>query len=295
MGRVLVLGNAGIDLVMPVARLPLPGETLIATGLSRAPGGKGLNQAVVAARAGAETRFMAAVGDDADGRLVADRLAAEPFVARLLIRLPHPTDLSVVMVGADAENSIVSVGPCADALDETSAAGFAASAAPGDVLLMQGNLSLAATVAAAKTGNARGALVMLNAAPSRWPAATVLAHCAVVVVNQLEAAQITAQLGPVRAAEALLAAGPRLAVVTLGPVGCLYVDQTGTHAGPPPQVRAVDTTGAGDAFCGMLAACLAHGRSHASSVDAAQRAAAITVTRAGAYAALPRRDELVLP
>ena len=119
MGKVLVLGNAGVDLVLPLPRLPLPGETLVATSLSRAPGGKGLNQAVVAARAGAETRFMAPIGDDADGRMVADHLAGEPFVARLLIRLPRPTDLSVVMVGADAENSIVSVGECADALDET--------------------------------------------------------------------------------------------------------------------------------------------------------------------------------
>ena len=295
MGRVLVLGNAGVDLVMPVPRLPLPGETRMAAGLSRAPGGKGLNQAVVAARAGAETRFMAPIGDDPDGRLIVEHLAREPFVARLLIRLKHATDLSVVLVSDDAENSIVTVGACADALDATSAQGFAASAAPGDVLLMQGNLSHAATLAAAQTGTRRGATVLLNPAPLRWPTADVLKYCAVVVANQGEAAEITGSVGPARAATALRAAGPRLAVVTLGPVGCLWQDEAGTHASPPPPIQAVDTTGAGDTFCGMLAAGLARGWTYGASIDAAQRAAAITVARRGAYAALPRRDELPQP
>lgn len=292
MGKVLVLGNAGVDLVFPVPRLPQPGETLMASGFARAPGGKGLNQAVVAARAGAETRFMAPIGDDADGRLIADQLASEPFVARLLIRLPRPTDLSVVLVGADAQNSIVSIGPCADALDETSGSAFAASAEPGDVLLMQGNLSLATTLAAAKAGAARGAIVILNPAPLRWSPAPVLIHCTAVIANQFEAAEITGTRSPSRAAATFRASGARLAVVTLGPVGCLYEDDTGTHAVPPLPVHVADTTGAGDAFCGMLAACLARGWPHGSSIDAAQKAAAITVGRPGAYEALPRQDEL---
>ncbi len=292
MGSVLVLGNAGADLVMAVTRLPLPGETRMATDVSRAPGGKGLNQAVVAARSGAETRFMAAIGDDPDGRLIAEKLADEPFVARLLIRLPHPTDFSVVMVSDDAENSIVTAGVCADALDETSAVAFAGSATAGDVLLLQGNLSLSVTLAAAKAGALKRALVVLNPAPLRWPVADVLAHCTAVVANQIEAAEITGLAGPARAAAALRAFGPRLAVVTLGAVGCVYEDESGTHAVPPLPARAVDTTGAGDTFCGMLAVGLARGWSAARCIDAAQRAAAITVSRPGAYAALPRAEEL---
>ena len=113
MSRVLVLGNAGVDLVLPVPRLPRPGETLVAAGLTRAPGGKGLNQAVMAARTGAETLFLAPVGDDPDGHFVACRLRAEPFASLRLVTVPHPTDLSLILVGADAENSIVTAGPCA--------------------------------------------------------------------------------------------------------------------------------------------------------------------------------------
>ena len=157
---------------------------------------------------------------------------------------------------------------------------------------MQGNLSLATTLAAAKAGAAAGALVVLNTAPLRWAAAPVLIYCTAVIANQIEAAEITGARGPARAAAALRAGGARLAVVTLGPVGCLYEDDSGTHAVPPLPVNAVDTSGAGDTFCGMLAACLALGWNNGSSIDAAQRAAAITVSRPGAYAALPRQDEL---
>ena len=292
MSRVLVLGNAGVDLALRVPRLPRPGETLMASGLTRAPGGKGLNQAVVAARAGAETWFLAPIGGDPDGRFVADRLAAEAFASLRLVNMPHATDISVILVGADAENSIVTTGPCANALDETMAAEFASAAGPDDVLLLQGNLSQEATVAAACTGAERGALVLLNAAPLRWRIQPVLAHCAAVIANHVETAEITGLPGPQEAATALRAMGPALAVITLGAAGCLRADATGIHMMAATPVQAVDTTGAGDTFCGVLGACLAQGWAVSDSLDAAQQAAAITVRRPGAYAALPRRDEL---
>ena len=292
MSRVLVLGNAGVDLALQVPRLPRPGETLMAAGLARAVGGKGLNQAVVATRAGAETWLLAPIGGDPDGRLVADQLALEMFASLRLVTVPHATDLSVILVGADAENSIVTAGPCADALDKTVAAEFASRAVPGDVLLLQGNLSHEATLAAARTGTQRGARVLLNTAPLRWPVVPMLAHCAAVVANQGEAAAITGHADPWQAAVALRAMGPVLAVVTLGAAGCLCADATGEHALPAVPVHAVDTAGAGDTLCGVLGACLAQGWSASDGIAAAQRAAAITVSRPGAYAALPRRDEL---
>lgn len=111
MSRVLVLGNRGVDMVLRVPRLLRPGETLVAGDLTRAPGGKGLNQAVAAARAGAETWFLAPIGDDPDGRFVAGHLAAEAFASLRLAAVPHATDISVILVGTDAENSIVTAGP----------------------------------------------------------------------------------------------------------------------------------------------------------------------------------------
>ena len=138
MSRVLVLGNAGVDLSLRLPRLPLAGETLVGSGLARAPGGKGLNQAVVAARTGVGTWFLTPVGDDPDGRFVANRLAAEAFASLRLVRVAYATDVSVLMVGADGENSIVTAGPCAEALDAATAAEFAADAGPRDVLLLRG-------------------------------------------------------------------------------------------------------------------------------------------------------------
>ena len=292
MSRVLVLGNAGTDLSLRLPRLPRPGETLVGSGLARAPGGKGLNQAVVASRTGVETCFLAPVGDDPEGRFIAGQLAAEAFTSLRLVMVAHATDVSVLMVGPDGENSIVTAGPCAEALGAAVAAEFASDAVPGDVLLLQGNLSQQATLAAAGAGARRGALVLLNPAPLRWPAHAVLAECAATVANRLEAAQVTRRDDPHEAALALRGMGPSLAVVTLGAAGCVYADQAGTHDLPAIPAHAVDTTGAGDTFCGVLAACFARGWGVPDALQAAQKAAAITIGRAGAYSALPRRDEV---
>lgn len=287
-GRVFVLGNAGVDLSIPLPRLPRPGETLVGGAIRRAPGGKGLNQAAMAARAGAAAHFCAPLGADAEGAWVAERLAQERFAA---LRLPRPgpaTDTSVLLVAADGENSIVTAGACADALGAGEAEQFAAGVVPGDVLLLQGNLSLSATLAAARAGQARGARVVLNTAPLRWPAPEVLAFCWGVVANAGEAAELTG-LGGMEAAQALAAMGPALAIVTLGAGGCAAVP--GGRC-PAPPVQAVDSAGAGDAFCGVLAAALARGFDPSHAIAAAQGAAASTVTRPGAFDALPASWEL---
>lgn len=288
MNRVLVLGNAGIDIVLPVPRLPRPGETLVGGEAARAPGGKGLNQAVMAARAGAEVHLLAPLGDDADGAAVAAALAREP-IARLSLPRPGPgTDLSVILVAPDGENCIVTSGACADALGVDAAEAFAAGAGSGDVLLLQGNLSPPATLAAARRAMAASACVLLNPAPLRWDARSLLPLCGAVVANEGEAAAITG-LDGMAAAEALRGMGPALAVVTLGARGCAVA---GIGLLPAVPVRAVDTAGAGDAFCGTLAAALALGLAMPDALVAAMRAAADTCTRPGAYAALPARVRL---
>jgi ribokinase len=288
-GTVFVLGNAGVDLSLALAHLARPGETTVASAGTRAPGGKGLNQAVAAARAGGRVRFCAPVGGDAEADFVAQTLAAEPLAELRLLRRPEPTDQSIVMVAGDGENSIVSLCRCADTLDEAEAEAFAGETAPADWLLMQGNLTAAATLAAMRA--ARGP-VLLNPAPLRWPVAPMLPLCAVAVVNRGEAEAITG-LAAGDAALRMRAQGCGAAVVTLGAEGCVWADADGLHRLPAAAiVRPVDTTGAGDTFCGVLAARLASGQALPGALGAAQRAAALSVTRFGAYAALPTAAEL---
>ena len=291
MSRVFVLGNAMVDLTLPMVRLPLPGETVVADDLSRAPGGKGLNQAVVAARAGAEVWFQAAVGRDADAALVRASLEAERFASLRLLTRDVPTDLSVVMVASDAENSIVSLCRAADTMTIDDAVGFVGLMQAEDWLLVQGNLSLDVTAAAAAAVHSRGGQVFFNAAPLRWPVALVLRHADLLVVNRVEAAALTGHDDPATAAGHLKAAGAGLVVVTLGQAGCLWLDKV-VHHRSAAAARAIDSTGAGDSFCGALVAALAAHAAFDTAIAQAQVAASIAVMRRGAFAALPSAAEL---
>jgi ribokinase len=292
MSRLLVLGNAGIDLVCPVPHLPRAGETLVAEGQTRAPGGKGLNQAVVAARVGAAVHFIAPVGRDTAAAELGDILSREPFAALSLLPGGAPTDLSVLMVARDAENCILTLGAAADALSVEEAGSAVLLLDAGDVLLLQGNLSFAATGAAMRAAQARGAQVMLNTAPLQWDATPLLPLCTLVVANAGEAEALTGRR-EAAAAEALHHAGAACAVVTLGAGGCVSAGAEGTRCHPAQTVNAVDTTGAGDTFCGVLAALLLAGQELAAAIGMAQRAAALTVSRPGAFAALPSAAELL--
>lgn len=292
MSRLLVLGNAGLDISLPVPRLPGPGETLLGGAATRAPGGKGLNQATVAARTGLlPVAFRAPVGDDAEGQDIARRLREEGFSALDLSPVAGATDLSVLLISPDGENSIVTSGGCAASLSAAAARDFASGARHGEWLLLQGNLSFAATAAAIEAASRKGACVMLNPAPLDAAMAALLPRCDVVVVNVVEARALTGEDGS-SAARTLRARGTGQVVVTLGHGGCLVAEGDASRHLPAPPVRAVDTTGAGDTFCGVLAALLATGRTLDAAAVPAQRAAALTVSRPGAFAALPDAAEL---
>jgi ribokinase len=291
MSRVFVLGNAMVDLALPMARLPLPGETVVADGLARAPGGKGLNQAVVAARAGAEVFFQAMVGRDADASFVSANLAMERFAWLRLLACDEPTDLSIVMVASDSENSIVSLCRAADAMTVDLAARFVDRMRPGNWLVIQGNLSLEVTVAAITGARRQGGYVLFNAAPLRWPVITMLPHTDVLVVNRAEAALLSGQDDPAASAGLLQAGGARSVVVTLGSGGCLWRDRD-LHHRSAVAVAAIDSTGAGDSFCGALVAALAGGATLDAAIAIAQVAASVVVTRRGAFAALPSAADL---
>lgn len=277
MNRVVVIGNAGLDLRLAVPRLPLPGETLIGAEAARAPGGKGLNQAVMAARCGVPVRFCAPLGNNAPQADEVERcLAAERFDQLLLPRLPYPTDFSLLMVLPGGENSIVSTSACSLGLTFADAEPALHGLGSGDVVLLQGNLALDVTGAILAAARRAGATAIFNPAPF-WPGAEALVRrCSLVIANRLEAKALGAALDRVAA------------IVTLGAEGCLF----GGRLFAAEKVGAVDTTGCGDAFCGVMAAALARGIAIDAAIGLAQKAAALTATRPGAFEALPSRSEL---
>ena len=295
MGRVLVLGNAGLDLTLQMQRLPEKGETLLGDSAGSAPGGKGLNQAVAAARTGAQVIFHSAIGHDAQGAEIGAALALEGMTELKLHHVPYPSDFSLLMVLPDGENSIVSMGSCAAALTEETAEIFSAKANAADVVLLQGNLTQASTLAALASATTRGTTTLFNPAPLWWEVGPLLPLCDIVVTNRGEAKTITGLSEPTEAAAALCRLGASMAIITLGAGGCLTSDSDGTiRHYPPSQIRAIDTTGCGDTFCGVFAAVLAMGLGQVTAINLAQSAAALTAQRRGAFTALPSRDELAV-
>jgi ribokinase len=281
-GRVVVVGNAGLDLGLAVPRLPRLGETLIGSGGVRAPGGKGLNQAVVAARCGARVRFCAPLGDDVDQANEVERyLASEGFGELILPRLPHATDFSLLMVLPDGENSIVSTSACSLALTRAQAEPALQGLGDSDVVLVQGNLSLDTTAFILAAARHQRATAILNPAPF-WPGVEKLvSQCSLVIANRIEAEALGDSIHDADAA-----------IITLGAEGCLLMARQQRRSFPAETVTAIDTTGCGDTFCGVVAAALAQGLATDEAVGAAQRAAALTATRPGAFHALPTREEL---
>jgi ribokinase len=242
MARVCVVGSVNMDLTFGVDSLPRPGETVLASSLSYAPGGKGGNQAVAAARAGARVQFVGAVGDDAAADQLRAHLLANGVGLDGTVGLPGPSGTAIIVVEADAENTIV-VAPGANGQLTLTEAAVRAVVADCDVLLTQLEIPVAAAAAAAREARAAGAVVMVNASPAGQDPSTLaeLAGLAdVVIANKSEANEWPWQ--------------PTHFVVTLGARGARYAGADGEFAVPAPAVAAVDTTGAGDVFAGVLAA-----------------------------------------
>jgi len=280
---VVVVGSANLDLVATGARIPAPGETVLGSTYAEFPGGKGLNQAVAAARAGARTALVACVGFDA----AADRLlevAAQAAVDTTHVRRVGdlPTGRALITVDDGGENAIVVV-PGANA----AVAGDAAP--PGAVVLAQLEIPLDAVVTAFTAARAAGARTILNPAPSTPLPAALLPATDIVVPNEHE----VERLGGV---DALLAAGVQTVIVTRGEHGVTVVTggrgEREEWTAPPFEVDALDTTGAGDAFCGTLAAALAAGAALPDAVRRASAAGALATTVRGAVPSLPSRDDV---
>ena len=289
-GRVYVLGNCMVDVRLELPHWPRPGETLVGGDGRRSPGGKAVNQAVAAARAGARVRLCTPLGNDPAADEVRHALNREGLEELDAPCFPFGNDFALLLVVPGGENATVVTVNCARALPPDHAARFATAARPGDVLLLQGNLSQAATLAAIRAAPPGAAV--FNPSPLAWDAAPVLATSGAVVANEVEAHLLTGEPDPARAALALLARGPALALVTAGAHGCFTAQCGAVRHWPTTAVAALDTSGCGDVFCGVFAAGLAEDHPLERTVMRAQKAAALAAARPGAFASIPHRHEM---
>jgi ribokinase len=273
MARVTVVGSVNMDLYFEVARLPAPGETVLAATSRSEPGGKGGNQAVAAARAGADVQLVAAVGDDSSGSVLRKHLQDNGIGVDGLSTLPVPSGTAAITVGAGPENpaeNMIVVAPGANAHLTLGSALVRQLVAECDVLLVQLEIPLATALAAARQARAAGATVMVNASPAGAdPAglAELAAVTDVVIVNETEATQ---WLWPVTHL-----------VITRGADGAVHRSAAGESHIAAPVVEALDTTGAGDVFAGVLAAGWSDDPQHALRRAAAAGALATLVPGAG--------------
>ncbi|GIF96760.1 ribokinase [Catellatospora citrea] len=291
--RVTVVGSVNMDLVATAPTLPRPGETVLGDGFATVPGGKGANQAVAAARAGAACRFVGAVGTDTFADDLRANLAAAGVDTEQLRSAPGPSGVALIAVDAAAENLIV-VAPGANATLTALTGGDRAAITAADVLLCQLEIPLETVVQAATAAHDAGVSVVLNAAPARALPAQLLQAVDLLVVNEGEAAAIagTGRQDPSGLLDALLAHVPRV-VMTLGAAGAAYADRDGQRLDvPAPRITAVDTTAAGDAFTGALAVAWAQRRPIAEALRWACAAGAVCAQRHGAATALPTQAEI---
>ncbi|WP_054564485.1 ribokinase [Frankia sp. R43] len=294
LSRVVVVGSVNMDVLTRCVRMPRPGETVPGGSVSLLPGGKGANQAVAARRAGAATSMVGAVGDDDFGRILRDFLKSEHLDLGRLTAVPGPSGTAVILVDGSGENAITIVPGANDRVLPNSLDGLPLT--PGDILLLQDEIPEATNIAAIARAGEAGAVTVLNLAPYRPTPPGVLRDVDYLVVNETEFANVTGVGADLAAAmtsdrvEGLLADGAGVApnvVVTLGAEGLLARLDGAVLRVPGFPVTAVDTTGAGDCFCGAFGAALARSEEPEQALRYASAAAALSVRSHGAGPSMP--------
>lgn len=295
-GRVCVVGSINMDLVVRAPRLPAAGETLPGASFQQHPGGKGANQAVAARRLGASVQIIGAVGDDRYGTTILEALGRDGVGLERVQRCAGiATGIALITVDPSGENTIVvaSGANCQLSPQHVERAALAIEAAAVTLAVLESPMD--AVARADQIASKAGKLFVLNAAPATHLPEDLLAHVSVLIANQTEAALLADLAGhdPATIARALLARGPGAVIITLGAGGVLIDDRAhGMRRIPAIDVQPLDTVGAGDCFCGALAARLALG----DDLDTAGRfacvAAGLATTRTGAIAGMPTLAEV---
>lgn len=294
--RILVVGSANIDLVASAPHCPRPGESIMGGSFKTVTGGKGANQAVAAARLGAKTIFAGCVGDDSFGRMQRDSLTAEGIdISRLKTDPRQPTGTALICVADDGQNSIVIVPAANYSIRPEDVENLRGTIEQVDAVLVQLEIPLETVEAVLDTARKAGVLAILDAGPAQSVPHSIISKAGVVSPNETEAEAITGI--PVeslddarRAANALMELGAGEVVMKLGSQGSLYVGEDDIHV-PAFDVRAVDTTAAGDAFTAALA-CVWEAMPRRQALTFANAAGALAATKAGAQPSMPKREDV---
>ena len=295
---IVELGGINMDLSAAARRMPAPGETVFGDSFRVAPGGKGANQAVAAARLGADVRMVGRVGADDFGAALLDNLRREGIdVSGVATDPDNPSGVAMILLDERKRNYIVAAYGANLASDQAQVEAAASALDGADALLLQLETPLEVAVAAARAARDKGALVIWDPAPAVEMGEEAYRLCDVLTPNQTEAETLTGvraldRDGARTAARRLVRDGCAAAVVTLGEGGAHCETREWGEFIPPFDVSTVDTVAAGDAFAAALGVALAEGRGLQSAVRWASAAGALAVTRRGAQDAMPRRAEV---
>lgn len=296
--RVIVVGSYNTDLTIKTTRIPRPGETVLGGSFFQGGGGKGANQAVACARAGAPVTFLARVGNDDLGEDAVERLRKEGIATHCIVRDEEcPTGVAFILVEERGENSIVVASGANARLSPADVEMAKGEMASAGVLLLQLECPLETVQHAIHLAHQSASLVILNPAPAEHLKGVSFREVDILTPNRVEAemlagVKITDDASLVVVAEKILGLGARNVLITLGPKGVFAASNDAMAFIPAHEVQAVDSTGAGDIFSGSLAAFLAEGRPINQSVRMAMAAASISVTRLGAQSSAPLRAEI---
>ncbi len=288
--KVLSFGSLNIDHVYQVAHFVRPGETLSCEGYQQFSGGKGFNQSIALAHAGANAYQAGMIGDD--GAWLKDRLESSSVDTRFLESVDGPSGHAIIQVNSAGENSIIIHGGANRSITSEYIKSTLNHFDSGDQVLLQNEINGIPEIMGQCAE--RGLSIAFNPAPMNPEVLDYpldLVDC--FIVNEIEGSELTGETNPDHILSAMKATYPRAAIVlTLGEEGVLFGDKTATISVPAPQVKPVDTTAAGDTFIGYFLADFIHHRDIETTLHTACRAAAICVTRQGAADAIPRRDEV---
>ena len=299
MKKIIVVGSANTDMVVKIDKHPLPGETRLGGDFFMNAGGKGANQAVAAARLGGNVAFVAKVGNDIFGKQTLDGLTNEHIdTSHVFIDETAPSGTALIIVNEAGENSIV-VASGANAKLSVEDVGSIADLTDAAFILMQLETPLETVSAVIKAAKINGTHVILNPAPAQYLSDTILDGLFLLIPNESEASILTGIIvkdlaTASKAADAILQRGVSHVIITLGKQGAYFKSLYKEFLIPAPIVTAVDTTAAGDTFCGALIVAKTEGKDWEEAIKFAIAAASLSVTRMGAQASIPYRNEINL-
>jgi ribokinase len=295
---IVVIGSSNTDMIIKVPRIPKPGETILGGQFSTAAGGKGANQAVAAARAGGNVTFITKVGDDVLGEQAIQGFQKDRMDVEFIQKIKEaPSGVALIYVDENGENSIAVASGANAFLSPKDIVELKLVISTADILLMQLEIPLETVELATKIADQEGVKVILNPAPAQKLRDSLLKNISIITPNETEAELLTGivvtdESSTKKAADVLLEKGIETVIITLGSKGALFKSRSESEFVPGYNVKAVDTTAAGDVFNGALAVALVENKSLKEAIRFANAAAALSVTKLGAQPSAPKRDEI---